>query len=499
MVHRFNLSSGVLFFNLLWSSVSFLHAGNRISLTLENAVEIAMSHSYQIRRLELGIERSTSWLQARKAGLKSHVSVDLRSPDLKQISDTRWNSALYRDEIVRLNSQLWQSQLSIRQPVILFGYPTNGFISLNYNLYRYAQQEASGYDIDYYNRLFIKFEQPFFLPNKLKNDLEVAEANLKDVRLNYLSERMVIMNDIASDYYDAFEYAYLNIIFNRQIGILDSVHEVVFRVAEVTNNRRRDPIQLRLEIAHMRENLLENQGRLRMKLANLKQKLNLDIRDSLYINPVLTVQPASIDLDQAIHYGFTLNPWLRRLAIWKRKSEIDLENIRGHDAFHMRLEMTYGLEKSNHSFSNIWMGYDNSNSVTLKAYLPVWDWGRRRYQIDAERRGLEQRMIDIEEREDIIRKSVINAYTNLMEYSARFYNMQESLELAEEVTVIGLDDYRRGETSFQELLQMITRRKETETKLLEAYLGYKRACLELTVQTYYDFEKGMTIQEALDF
>lgn len=469
-----------------------------VDLTLDNAVEIAMNHSYQIKRLKLGIDRSTMWLKARQAGLKSHVYMDIKTPDLQHVSDTRWNSVLYRDEIVQLNTQMWQSQLSIKQPVMLLGYPTNGYISLNYRVYRYAQQEGGDSDIDYYNRLYIKFEQPFFLPNELKNDLEEAELNLKDNRLNYVSERMNILHNIADDYYDAFEYGYYEIIYGHQIENLITVQAIASRYENDANGRRKDPIQVRLEIANVRENLLENRSRLRMELANIRQKLNLSPEDSLVFNPEIIFNPVAIELDQAVHYGFTLNPWLERLAIWKRNSEIDLENIRGQDAFRMTLEMTYGLEKSNQDFSNMWMDYDNSNSITLNAYVPIWDWGKRRYQIEAERLNVKRREIDIQEREENIRKSVTNAYTNLTEYQARFDNMRQSLKLAEEITQISLDEYASGEATLQDLLQIINRHTETETKLMEAYLGYKRAYLELMVQTYYDFEKGMPVQETLD-
>ena len=110
---------------------------------------------------------------------------------------------------------------------------------------------------------------------------------------------------------------------------------------------------------------------------------------------------------------------------------------------------------------------------------------------------MSRRILDIEEREEYIRKAVTTSYTNLMEYQARFNNMQEGLALAEEVTALSINDYKDGESSLQDILQIITRHRETEIKRLEAFIGYKRAYMELVNLTYFDFEKSMSVMEAL--
>ena len=471
-------------------------SGSRIHITLERAVDIAMQNSYRVKRLKLDIERNTYWLRARQAGLKSKVYMNLRTPDLQNISDYRWNSITYRDEIVHLNTQMWESVLSVRQPVVLFGYPTNGYVSLNYQVYRYLQKENHSSEVDYYNRLYMRYVQPFFLPNELKNDLEEAQLNLKDVQLDYVEERVEIIEDISDDYYDAFELDYTRTIYQRQMALLKKIHDVTERSSQTGDNRKA-LIQVQLEMANVRENILETQSQLRMALADMKQRLRLNPDDSLYITPEIQLDPISVDLDEAIHYGFTLNPRLQRMQISRRKAEIDLENVKGWDAFHMELEMTYGLEKNDQELHTIWNQYDNSNSITLNAYLPIWDWGARKYRIEAERRDLQRRELDMEERQDDLKKDIVTARTNLKEYLERCLNMQESLKLADEFSEISIQEYEKGEISLNDLLQIVTRNQETESKLLESYLGYKRSIVELMVSTYYDFENGESLLDAL--
>jgi hypothetical protein len=157
---------------MMITAAAHVFAQKTIDLTLKTAVEIAMANSYRIRQLKLGIERTRYWLKARQAGLKSKVYMNVKLPNYNYLSDYKWNSTLQRDEIIKTNTGLWQMDLSVRQPVVLMGYPTNGYLSINNKMYQYTQKIDRISDRNYYNRYFLKFEQPFFRPNSLKNDIE---------------------------------------------------------------------------------------------------------------------------------------------------------------------------------------------------------------------------------------------------------------------------------------------------------------------------------------
>ncbi len=92
---------------------------------------------------------------------------------------------------------------------------------------------------------------------------------------------------------------------------------------------------------------------LRQRIADLKHRLGLDPEDSLIVIPTIKVYPINVNLEQALQYAFTNSPDLERVNISKRRSEIDVENEKGRNAFHLTLEVTYGLEKENDRFQNL--------------------------------------------------------------------------------------------------------------------------------------------------
>ena len=471
-----------------------LHGQRVLMLDLESAVEIAMGSSYRIKQLEMGIERTRYWLKSRQASLKSKVSMNLRAPEINSISETKWNSTLQRDEIVHSDTRRWQMDLTVSQPLLLFGYPTNGYLSLNNKIYRYAQQEEMS-EVDYYNRFFIKFRQPFLLPNTLKNNIEDAELDLDRSELDYIRDRVRLLDDIADDYYDLFEVVYRRSIYQNQVDNLERAELIAGDLARDDSNREIEAAQARVELTNVNEQLSKTQSEIRREAARIKQRLQLEYEDSVYIEPTFEIKQINVDVDQAILNGYNLRPSLQRLAITRRMNEIDLNNSKGWDAFHVNLEMTYGLENIDDEFANVWHDYDDSYSISLQAYVPIWDWGRHKAQMDAYKITLKKTDLYIEENRNRIRSDIINAVANLEDYQQRALNMKKSVGSIQEITDFGMDQYSDGVISLQDLMQMISRQQETEKNFLDAYLGYRRSLLSLMVETYYDYENDISLIE----
>ena len=113
--------------------------GQIIPLTLETMVELTLSRRYQVRRLNIGIQRDQFNIQAEQARLKSSVDLELTMPAFRKTSEPRWNSDLGKDEIIQENTRRWEGDLSVSQPVVLFGYPPDGYLSLNNRVVKYTQ------------------------------------------------------------------------------------------------------------------------------------------------------------------------------------------------------------------------------------------------------------------------------------------------------------------------------------------------------------------------
>jgi outer membrane protein TolC len=472
---------------------SSAEAAQVIELTLERMVELGLRDSYRVRRLQLDVERTRSLLRAEQASLKSRVSLDINAPEFQAISDYKWNSDLQRNELIAENTRRYQMELSVRQPVILFGYPTNGYLSVNNRVYRYNQIDGLEHDIRYYNRYFVGYNQPLFQPNRMKNDLERAQLDLDSSELDYQEDVVGMIDDLAGDYYELLEDAYRRDLSAELVADLEGAAEAARQVVAANQARSIEVDQLEVALANARQSLSEAESNFRLQTEDIKQRLRLSPADEIAVEASLETTPVSVDVDGAIELARTLAPRMRQLGINLRGSEIRLEETKGRDAFRMNLGLTYGREVQDPRFRNLWQEPRNSYTVEVNATVPIWDWGARGHRIQAEEFNLERSRLSIEEAETEIESNVRSQVRSLEEYRVRLVSMQNTLELARRNTVSTLDGYRAGNVSLVDLLQTIDREASTARNYLSAFMGYQRTLLRLKEMTYYDFEYDMPV------
>ena len=468
-------------------------AGQTVELTLERMVELGLRDSYRVRQLQLGVERTRSNLRAEQAGLKSRVELEVAAPEFAVISDYKWDSELQRNELVSENTRRWELDLSVRQPVILFGFPTNGFLSLNNRMYRYTQIGEEERDVRFYNRYFIGYDQPLFQPNRMKNDLEEAELDLERAELDFRDDVVGIVTDLADDYLELFESAYERVIATSYVDRLESVAAAAADLAELAPTRAIEADQMDVALVNAREETQQTVSQFRLQAAELKQRLRLNASDSITVSPEARVEPLHVDVDRAVELATTLAPRMRELAISRRQSEIRLSEVRGSDAFRMNVRLTYGREVQDPRFENLWSEPRNSYTVDVSATIPIWDWGERKHRIQAQLYSMEAQDLSIEEAHTSIRTNVENEVRNLEEYQGRALSMQTNLEGAQRITDTMIERYRAGEVALLDVLNAVDREQDTAQNFLNAFLGFRRSVLELQEMTYWDFEMDLPL------
>jgi outer membrane protein TolC len=480
----------------LLSPVGLVAQQTAVEMTLERMVDLTLSSSYRIRNLNLGIEATRQELRAEQSRLRSQVDLQLSVPTLESIAEPRWNSQLGLNEIIHENSNRWEAELSIEQPVILFGYPTNGYLSLNNQVYRYTQyEENGGTDLRYYNRYYIEYRQPLFQPNSLKNDLEEARLDVEDSELEFYSDVVDIVDDLSGDYFELFEDAYSRVINERLVENLGLAETAAEAAAQADPARGIELDQVRVELANAEEQLQQSASQFRLQAASMKTRLNLAETDSITLTPDVTVAPVPIDVEQATLYAMELTPRMRQLDIEHRQAEIDLDQTGGQNSFRVDLEFSYGRERMDPRFGDLWGQPTNTYTVDVNAFVPIWDWGGRNARIAASRLELQQTELEQEEAVIQIVSNVRNEARNVEEFQARALNMQQNLQLASNLSASSLDRYRQGSATILDVLQSFRREVDTARNLVDAYLGWRNSLLRMQQLTFYDFERDVPVLE----
>jgi outer membrane protein len=467
-----------------------------LEMTLETMTTLALSDGYRVRFLNMNIEQTAWELRAERARLRSSVDLEFSAPVWSDISQEHFNPELGRNEIFRENELRVEGELSIRQPVILFGFPTNGYLSLNNSVYRVAQRETDGErDVEYYNRYFIQYTQPLFQPNELRNSLEEAELDLESEEIDYYENILELVDDVSQDYFSLFETAYNVQVADGYVADLRDAEAAAQIVVQNNPTRSIELDQIRVELANAEEQLGQSQTDLRRQYSDLRTELNIPTSDSIMVDPTIDVVPIQIDVERAVQFAQELAPSLRRLRIQEREREISLDEVRGRNAFQVDLEFTYGREMRNPYFDDILQDPENTYTVDVNASVPLWDWGERDARIEASRVNLRRSVLQMEEANVEIVTDVQNEIQDVLELQARAVSMEANLVLAQDISAQTLARYREGSMTALDLLQTLQRELDTAENLLEAYVGWRESIQGLQELTYYDFELDVPVME----
>jgi outer membrane protein TolC len=501
--------------SLLFAAVALIGfsapvAGQQVvELTLDRMIDLTMENSFRIQRVNLDLQRTRFNLQAEQARLKSRVDLRMQVPTVNVQSENRFDASLGRNIIIRENSQRWQADLSISQPVVLFGYPTGGELSINSRLYQYKQVDGDG-DIfnQYYNRYFLQYEHGLFQPNTLRNDLEQAQLEVEESELDYQGDLISVINEVSYGYLGIFNEAYQIEIEQGYIERLEDALGLAEDLAAQDPERDSDVEQITIELANAQQDLQQTRAGFRRQAVDIKQNLRLNPSDSLVISdPVIEITPVEFDTELAIERARSLTPRLRNIDIDFRNSEIRLEETEGRGGFRMDLELTYGREMRDQVWNDLFGEPEDSYSVQINANLPIWDWGERKARLASQRIGLEQTRLRREEEELEIEADIANSITSLQENEARVMSMSNNFDLAQSSTDRALERYESGSIGVLELLQALDREQETHRNMLNAYLAWERGLISLRSATWWDWEMdmpalqgfGITFEDDFDF
>lgn len=469
-----------------------------IQLTMENMVDLVMSNSFTVRRLKLGVERDRQNLKAERARLRSSADLELTIPAFRLTSEPKWNSTLQKNEIIQEETRRWEGELSIRQPVVLFGWPTDGYLSINSRVYQYTQFEDDGtHDTDYYNRYYISYSQPLFQPNGLKNSLEQAELELESTRIEFDDDILEIVSGVAGAYHGLLEEHYLRTVRRDLVADLERALSIGQRLARSDSTRAMEVDQIQVELANARERLQSQESSIRLGFAEIKRELGLDATDSIVFEPTFQLDPVPVEMEDAVRYALELTPTMRQFEISLRQQEINLERTKNQGALRLNLNMSYGRERLDEYFANLWQDPENTYTLNVSVDLPIWDGGERKARIASREIGIERTRLSLEETQLGLISDVRNEVLNVRDRESRTLAMLNNLELAEAVSEANFQRYEEGSLIAQELILSLLRETDTNENFLDSYVNWKESLRRLQTLTYYNFELDRPFLEVL--
>ena len=475
-------------------------------LTLDQAIDIALEKSYEMKRLRLLTIQAEENLSAAKGRFKTNASMSMDVP-------------YWRESVVEIPVEnglpvynttgdfQYQGTLDINQPL-----PTDGVFTLSSRLYHrdVSTFKSLGDEVkrkEVYSSLGLNFSQPFFTINRLK--LGLKQANLEYDRTLRIFKRSELENvyQVTQAFFQLYAATGQMEIASENVEQQQELYDLAKKKFDAGLIAEVGALQFEVDLAQSRNDLAVAEGELKRTEDYFKQLIGLDLTDDIGVEADLQFARVFVDLDRAIELALKnrseikegqIDVELARLSVKETdaRSEVYGELLASYDLTGIS-DPTLPYSSSPRSLFNSSLDdmerRPNNRSVIFRLSVPLWDWGVNAAEVARAEAGLHSAELDLVEQKKTITREVRAAVDRLQQAENRYEVLKKNQDVAQKLFDISVQRFNNGDILSQDLADDRNRLTQAKFSLLQAYTDYKTALADLQRKTMWDFEKDKSL------
>jgi outer membrane protein len=475
---------------LLFVSVSCLTlVFAQINLNLEEAIELAMNNSPQIRQSKLNLERSRELLNAQNARLKSNFS--LRLDPFFYNKDRSFDDRFSE----WYNSELKQSSgiFTISQPIKW----TDATFSIN-NRFGY-QEHRSWTDATsiptktYENRLYLSLEQPLFTYNRTMLESKELELDYENATLNFNIQQLAIEQMVAQAFYSVYQQDMGLQISREEYENQKNSHTIIKNKVDAGLVAMEEFYQAELNLANSDLQLQNAQVTLANQLDQLKLLLGRPIEEEIKIVEDISHQAVTVDLQQAIDFALNNRMELRQYEMNIQTAYNNLTRTKALNEFRGDVALTYGIVGNDEKYIDMYKTPTRNEQVSISFNIPLYDWGERKSRIKASEANIQAAKWNDQDYRNEIVLNIRSAHRQLQQLLGQIEIERQNERNAQLTYDINLERYANGDLTSIDLNIIQNQLSQSKNNLIASLIQYRLGLLDLKVLTLYDFRKNSPV------
>ena len=461
----------------------------QITLTIEQALDIAEDNNPQMKSAKLNLERTRYSLEAQRAALKPQFSMNVSPISYSQTRsfDNRY-SEWYTNKSLG-SSGTFRTSL----PILL----TDGTLSLvdefGWQDRTSMNQNGENRNKAFANDLSIRYTQPIFTYNRLKMQLQRLEFDHENSGISYALQRLTMESSITSQFYQVYMTQKELEISRDQYENAKKDYEIIKEKVEADLSAREELFQADVNLATAESSVESNIVRLENAKDGLKQTLGIPLNEEINVIADVAITPIMIDQEKAIHSGLTSRMELRQREIDIAESDLQMITVKAMNEFRGDISLSIGITGDNQRFEDIYKQPTQSPRVGITFTVPIFDWGEKRARIRAQETSQTVAKLNYENLkvnfELSIRQTIRRIGNLLTQISIREKNVLNAQQTYE----LNQIRYREGDLTGMQMSLIQVQLSNARISLEQALIDYKNELLNLKIITLYDFEKDKPI------
>lgn len=466
--------------------------GQRQTLTLSDAIEIAQARSYGaiVARLNL-MSRYWSHRSYRAELLPSvNLSGGLMEFDRSMVQTRDYEDGqIYYVENNTLSNSL---SLSIDQNIA----PLGGKLSVQSYIHRLDQ-------FSYGNRLYnsrpirLSYTQPLFAYNRLKWLKKTEPLKYDVAKRTYLEAMEGIGVDVVGLFFGVL--AAQSDLRQAESNLSDrrSLLETSGKRFELGTITKSELLQLELSVLNAEVEAADNTLSLRNALFSLLSYLRLPADTDVTLIPPYTVTDILMSEADVTERALANSSHSLQQKVSILESEQSVAQAKGNRGLQMQLHTQLGLDKSGTSLKDAYTGMRDNEIVGLTFSLPIFDWGMGRGRVKMAEADLEANRVQLQQEHEKYLQDLATDVQSFNIQAVQCKNALRAQDIANERYDITKRRFEAGAVSVTDLNTAWQESESARAQYIRLLRSYWSTYYSIRRSTLYDWVNGRDI--AADF
>jgi outer membrane protein TolC len=414
-------------------------AQQKMSLTIQQAVQIGMENSKALR---------TSQFKLEAADARSSEMNTLRLPSLK-----------FNGTYTRL-SDVPPSQIVLPANFIMPGVPPTD-----------SRATLSPTVLDNYG-LKATLQQPLFTGGKISGAANAAEYLSDATKEDYKKDKAEVQYNIKAAYWNLFRAYEFKKFVDENVNQIKSHAkdaENLMKQGMLTSN---DLMKVQVQLSDALVRQIDATNNVKLAMYALNNTLGLPLQTEIEL--VSTIQIADRtweEVDKLVGRAFEKRPDVIGMNARVKAGESGLTSARGGWWPQIYLVGNYNYLRPNSRIFPTVDKFKDTWDVTLSLSFDIWNWWQTGYQANQAQAQLAQAQEGLSMMKDGVMLEVTQSYLGVNQFKERKAVSEQGVRQAEENYRITNDKYKKGLTPNSELL-------DAEVALLQAKLNLTQSLVD---------------------
>jgi len=312
--------------------------------------------------------------------------------------------------------------------------------------------------------------QPLTQQHRIGLGINLARVGVEAASEQIRTTRQSTINEVRRFYYGIVQVESARRRLQSTVAFLEQLnretrHSVVQRIALEADRLGADA-----QLAEAKYELLKLDDPIQSQKQQLNRLMGRDVDALFDVDPGSVTKVQQVSLEEAYALALESRPEIRSARLKVRKTELERRLKSAERIPDVSLSLT-GFKTAN--FSSVLP--NNISTVGLQATWDVFDWGRKRKEIEAGRDLELQATIDLKEAEAQIRIEVAHQHRRVLE-------AQQELEVAKALQATGTESlrvvrnrYARREGLLSDVLRVQSTLADADHRLVQALMNLASA------------------------